>query len=43
MVVDGVGSYATDIAEEGHRIDNLSPLARESRATTGSKARRSSR
>ncbi len=29
MVVDGVGSYATDIAEEGHRIDNLSPLARE--------------
>jgi carbamoyltransferase len=30
MVVDGVGSYATDIAEEGHRIDNLSPLARES-------------
>ncbi|HET9936725.1 MAG TPA: carbamoyltransferase C-terminal domain-containing protein [Methyloceanibacter sp.] len=30
MVVDGVGSYAADIAEEGHRIDNLSPLARES-------------
>ena len=43
MVVDGVGSYATDIAEEGHRIDNLSPLARGLRATTGSKARRSSR
>ena len=30
MVVDGVGSYASDIAEEGHRIDNVSPLARES-------------
>jgi carbamoyltransferase len=30
MVVDGVGSYAADIAEPGHRIDNLSPLARES-------------
>jgi carbamoyltransferase len=30
MVVDGVGSYAADIAEQGHRIDNLSPLARES-------------
>jgi carbamoyltransferase len=30
MVVDGVGSYAADIAEKGHRIDNLSPLARES-------------
>jgi carbamoyltransferase len=30
MVVDGVGSYAADIAEEGHRIDNVSPLARES-------------
>jgi carbamoyltransferase len=30
MVVDGVGSYAADIAEQGHRIDNVSPLARES-------------
>ena len=29
MVVDGVGSYASDV-EEGHRIDNLHPLARES-------------
>jgi carbamoyltransferase len=30
MVVDGVGSYASDVTEEGHRIDNRSPLARES-------------
>jgi carbamoyltransferase len=30
MVVDGVGSHAKDVAEKGHRIDNLSPLARES-------------
>ncbi|MGE3528216.1 MAG: carbamoyltransferase [Methyloceanibacter sp.] len=30
MVVDGVGSYASDIGEPGHRIDNLDPLARES-------------
>jgi carbamoyltransferase len=30
MVVDGVGSYASDVMEEGHRIDNLHPLARES-------------
>ena len=30
MVVDGVGSYASDIAEQGHRIDNLHSLARES-------------
>jgi carbamoyltransferase len=30
MVVDGVGSYASDVSEEGHRIDNLDPLARES-------------
>jgi carbamoyltransferase len=30
MVVDGVGSYASDVNEEGHRIGNLNPLARES-------------
>jgi carbamoyltransferase len=30
MVVDGVGSYAADINEEGHRIDNGSLFARES-------------
>jgi len=30
MVVDGVGSHASDVTEDGHRIDNLSPLARES-------------
>ena len=30
MVVDGVGSYAADITEEGHRIDHQHPLARES-------------
>jgi carbamoyltransferase len=30
MVVDGVGSYASDITEEGHVIDNRHALARES-------------
>ena len=30
MVVDGVGSHASDVTEEGHRIGNLDPLARES-------------
>jgi carbamoyltransferase len=30
MVVDGVGSYAADVHEEGHRIDHRSSLARES-------------
>lgn len=30
MVVDGVGSYASDVTEEGHQIDHLHPLARES-------------
>jgi carbamoyltransferase len=30
MVVDGVGSYASDVHEEGHRIDNRHALARES-------------
>ena len=30
MVVDGVGSYASDVTEDGHRIDHLHPLARES-------------
>ena len=30
MVVDGVGSHAADVAEKGHRIGNLHPLARES-------------
>ena len=29
MVVDGVGSHASDVTEEGHRIGNLDPLARE--------------
>jgi carbamoyltransferase len=30
MVVDGVGSYAADIAEPGQLTDNVAPLARES-------------
>ena len=30
MVVDGVGSYAADIAEPGQMTENVNPLARES-------------
>jgi carbamoyltransferase len=30
MVVDGVGSYCSDIAEKGQLTDNVNPLARES-------------
>src|SRR5512138_253508 len=30
MIVDGVGSYASDIREKGQLTDNVNPLARES-------------
>ena len=43
MVVDGVGNYASDITEPGQLVENVNPLARESRVIIASTERDSKR